>query len=74
MSPEYEKKLDVQHDHSKLKPYRVSRSVFGGPIEATGLCGVCGEFTREANPEEISRFKRIQSIPLTEYKHNILIY
>ena len=56
--------------HPQTKAYLVYHPMVGGQFQSDCYCHDCEKpFTRPATPEEIGEFKRIQSIPLIEYKH-----
>jgi len=54
--------------HAPVKAYLVYHNM-NGSFRCNCYCPDCqAPFTREASPEEIAEFRRIQSIPLTEYR------
>ncbi len=60
-----DRSYQVETNHTK--PYRVSpMSFLGGPVMATSYCRESGRsIEREATPEEVAEFNRINRIPLT---------
>ena len=58
-----------QKGHANTKNYLVSYHPMTGLVESDDYCFDCnGHFRRSFNPEEIAEHRRIQSIPLTEYR------